>query len=427
MSISFQPHDYAVHLERSGKYATDGGDLFYWNDLYWEIRSFNDAAKAAYGWLVKHRPEFASSANAATAVRAALLHCAVVPKMGNELVIPCQNGYLRLRDAELVLSEPSQEAGLRYALRCLYEPGRRPQGRFLSFLNQILPDRDVQNRVQEYIGLTLTTDTNHQRAQLWIGKGANGKGVLCNIIQALHGNPKSLDLGELQRSKFVLSQHIDSSLICADEVPSEIINEGLLKSLIAGESVSIDRKFRDPVSARITGKFLVLGNQLPRVTDHSDGFLRRWDIVPFDVSIPEEGRDPQLADYIIKHELSEVLNWALEGLLRLRKRGRFDPTIPTAMAKMLTKAKAETNSVIAWVEDADVTLGCEGELREKSAVYADYVAWCKRNGFFGMSSPRFWTILSGVLPWTATRPRTASGAQVKACNVRVLSVEPWRR
>jgi putative DNA primase/helicase len=427
MATSFQPHDYACHLERCGNYASDVGGLCQWNELYWQSIPFNDAETAAYKWLVKHQRDFVSASNATAAVRAAMLHCPRLLKPSGDLVIPCQNGYLKFVDGEIALLKPWQEAGLRYVLKCSYEPERRPQGKFLAFLNRVLPDLEVQNRLQEYIGLTLTTDTTHQRAQLWIGNGANGKGVLCNIVQALHGNPRSIDLGQLQENQFALSEHLDASLICADEVPARHINEGLLKSLIAGESVSVNRKYKDPISARITGKFLVLGNHLPRITDHSDGFLRRWDIVPFDVSIPEQDRDPQLADYIIENELSEVLNWALEGLLRLRKRGRFDPKIPAAMAKMLTKAKVETNSVVAWVEDADVTLGVEGELREKSAVYADYVAWCKRNGFVAMASPRFWTILSGVLPWTSTRPRTASGVQTKACNVCVPSVELWRR
>lgn len=425
MSILFQPHDYASHLARSRNYAVDGGVLFEWNALFWKAINFADAESAAYAWLVQHRPEFATPSNATTAVKAAILHCPKLPRTTEELVIPCQNGYVRLEGGEYVLHEPSQDSGIRHALHCQYVPQSQRPEKFLSFLDQVLPDRAVQNRVQEYIGYTLTADTSHQRAQLWIGNGANGKGVLCNIAQALHGNPKSIDLSDLQGSKFALSQHIDSSLLCADEVPSHHINEGLLKSLIAGESVSIDRKFKDPISARITGKFLVLGNHLPRISDHSDGFLRRWDIVPFDLSIPEADRDPQLANYIIGNELAGVLNWALEGLLRLRKRGRFDSKMPEAMAKMLTRAKAETNSVVAWVEDSLVTLGADDELREKSSVYADYAAWCKRNGFVAMSSPRFWTVLSGFLPWKLSRPRNAVGGQTRVCNVCVPGVAVW--
>ncbi|MYM23199.1 DNA primase [Duganella sp. FT135W] len=425
MSISFQPHSYASHLAQSGNYATEGGLLFHWNTLYWKALQVDEAKAAAYAWLVQYQPEFAAPGSASVAVQAAILHCPKMLKISPDLVIPCQNGYVRYIDGELVLEEPSQAAGLRHALNCTYDPQCQRPEKFLAFLNQVLPDREVQNRLQEYIGYTLTADTSHQRAQLWIGNGANGKGVLCNIVQALHGSPRSINLDELRDSKFALSQHVDSSLICADEVPERHINEGLLKSLIAGESVSIDRKNKDLISARITGKFLVLGNHLPRITDHSDGFLRRWDIVPFDVSIPEEDRDPQLANFIIVNELGGVLNWALEGLLRLRKRGRFDPKIPEVMVKMLTRAKAETNSVVAWVDDASVHLAEDEEVREKSAVYGAYALWCKRNGFVAMTSPRFWTVLSGVLPWTLTRPRNAVGGQTRACNVCVPGVEVW--
>ena len=65
--------------------------------------------------------------------------------------------------------------------------------------------------------------------------------------------------------------------------------------MIAGERILIDRKFRDPVSVHVRGKWLVLGNQLPVITDHSVGFWRRWDVVPFNVVIAEHARDPLLA------------------------------------------------------------------------------------------------------------------------------------
>src|SRR5206468_684062 len=123
------------------------------------------------------------------------------------------------------------------------------------------------------------------------------------------------------------------------------VNEQLLKSLIAGGRVMGDRKDKDPLSINVRGKWVGLGNHLPTITEHSTGFWRRWDIVPFNVTIPESRRDPLLAETIIREELSGVLNWALEGLVRLQKRGGFDAVMPKAMSVMLHEAKIETNTV----------------------------------------------------------------------------------
>lgn len=52
---------------------------------------------------------------------------------------------------------------------------------FAAFLERVLPDLAVRERVQKYIGYTLLPDAPHQIAQFWLGKG-----VLANIVQALH-------------------------------------------------------------------------------------------------------------------------------------------------------------------------------------------------------------------------------------------------
>src|SRR5665647_1927621 len=150
-------------------------------------------------------------------------------------------------------------------------------------------------------------DARYQRAQLWLGGGANGKDVLVNVVQALHGNIAAVSLDALEG--FRLSVLVGASLIYADEVPRARINEQLLKSMIAGEKIQVDRKYRDPVSVFVRGKWLVLGNQLPAITDHTTGFWRRWDVVPFCVTIPEAERDPMLASRIISNELAGVLCW----------------------------------------------------------------------------------------------------------------------
>lgn len=175
---------------------------------------------------------------------------------------------------------------------------------FRGFIEGVLPDSDVRGRVQEYIGYTLTADARYQRAQLWIGEGANGKGVLANIVQALHGTDRTAAVRLDALEGFALSVLIGASLIYADEIPRARINEQPLKSMIAGERVPIDRKYQDPLSINIRGKWLVAGNHLPIISDHSFGFWRRWDVIPFDVRIPEERQDPMLAQRIIRSELA---------------------------------------------------------------------------------------------------------------------------
>lgn len=251
---------------------------------------------------------------------------------------------------------------------------------------------------------------------MWIGGGANGKGTLANILQALHYRTAAVRLDDLD--DYSLSGLLGASLIYCDEAPQHGINEQSLKSLVSGETVQIKRKFKDPISTKIQGKWLVLANHIPAIKDQSVGFWRRWDIVPFDVTLPEAERTARLAERIIEEELAGVLNWAIDGLLRLLERQMFALEVPRAMQQVLHQAKVETNSVLSWFEYNDCGTSLDADI-PKTRVYAHYADWCRRNGLSPVASTKFWKRLGDVIGsgrLLEGRMRIA-GAHVRCCNV----------
>jgi putative DNA primase/helicase len=411
----FLPHAYAAYLDEKGGVAVDGSLLLRWTGTHWAPIDQEEAERDAYRWLVEQNATLASADNARRAFRAACLWLNPVPKAPAAFVIPVQNGYLHLNAGRLELLPADPGMGLRYVLSCAYDPEGEQPSRFLDFLARVLPDEAVRARVQEYVGYTLLPDARYQRAQIWLGDGANGKGVLGNITQALHRRVAAMSLDEL--GGFHMSGLIDASLVYVDEVPRKQFEEQRLKSAIAGEKVPIDRKYRDPLSVRLMAKWLVLGNHLPVITDHSSGFWRRWDIVPFKTVIPEAEREPLLAQEIVRDELSGVLNWALEGLLRLQARGGFDVAVPEAMRHALFEAKIDTNSVVAWVSESEISVGSAIDT-PKERVFDVYRAWCRDNALREVSSVKFWTrIRECFKAFEHTRVRRPDGSQQRLCNV----------
>lgn len=413
MNVRFEPHLYATTLSASGNYAVDGGLIHTWTGSHWSVTSDDIACKQAYRWIATAEPRDASAENAKKAVNSAKLWLPDVVKESADIVIPCMNGYVQVKNGKVVLTSPDKSLGLKHALICEFQPDFGPATQFEKFLEMILPDTAVRSRVQEYIGYTLTSDARYQKAQLWLGSGANGKGVLANIVQKLHGNTAAIRLDALDG--FSLSVLLGASLIYVDEVPKARINEQILKSLIAGEKIQIDRKYETPLSTHIRGKWLVLGNHLPTITDHSIGFWRRWDIIPFSVTIKESERDPLLADNIIRTEMPGVLNWALAGLLRLQKRGAFEVPLPLAMQSILSDAKRETSSVQAWFEENDI-VASHSLQSKKDEIYEHYREWSSRNGMASMASPRFWQTIRGIVSLDEVRRREGS-QQVRYCNL----------
>lgn len=391
----FQPHDYATHLARTQIWRSDRGLLYRWQGTHWSALEDTEATSAAYHHLVVHQPEHVSPENAIRAVRAALMYLpALSQPVTDTVVVPCRNGYVHLSPmgGAPTLLPPDPELGIQHVLSVDYDQNAPTPSLFNRFLARALPWEDVRQRVQEYIGYTLLSDTRFQKAQLWLGEGANGKGVLANVVQHLHGAVAAAQLDDL--AGFKLSALIGASLVYCDEVPKGRINEQLIKSLVAGEKVLVDRKHQAPLSLRLKGKWLVLGNHIPVITDHSTGFWRRWDLVPFGSSVPESERDPTLVDKLVHTELPGVLNWALEGLQRLLARNGFDPTLPQPMESMLRTAKAESNSILSWMQDVELASTPPDMLATRKArLYAAYKAWCAENGMQPFSSMKWWQFL----------------------------------
>lgn len=412
----FTPHSYATHLVTGSGMASDSALLYCWTGTHWSPLDEGASEREAYHWLVKQDAAWASAENARKAVRAACLFAPALPTLTSEVVIPTRSGYVHLEGAELVLKPAEPALGLTHCLECCYDPGQPAAPRFTAFLERVLPDEAVRARVQEYVGYTLLADARYQRAQFWLGEGANGKGVLANIVQALHGRIAAMALDQL--AGFHLSVLVGASLVYVDEVPRKPIDEQRLKSMIAGERIPVDRKYRDPVSIHVRGKWLVLGNHLPAITDHSTGFWRRWDIVPFKVTIPERERDPLLASTIIEKELSGVLNWALNGLKRLQLRGGFDVVVPAAMTAMLREAKADTNSVVAWADDVGVELQTACEI-PKDRVFEHYRRWCTANAMREVSVVQFWKRMNELFKELAEARTRIDGVQRRVCNIRL--------
>lgn len=400
---------------------SEGSGLLYrWSDAHWNLVPQQEAERLAWQWLQMNCPEEATPRRAQSCVSAACLEVLSLPDTPREIiVIPTKTGYLHV-DPEgkgISLRSPDPRMGVTYCLSCGYEQdARSPE--FYRFIEEVLPDPEVRDLVQEYVGYSLLGDTRYQKAQWWIGSGANGKGTLAHIVSALHHRASSLSLDNLDG--FRLVPLLDATLVYVDETPKRI-DEQRLKTLLSGDLISIDRKYRDPISFRPTAKWIVLGNDLPVITDQSDGFWRRWHIIPFPVSFPEEKQRPLLARQIIQNELSGVLNWALTGLMRLLERGHFlNP--PQAVKDAIQKGKKETNSVLAWWEDAAPAVTAEPDT-PKDEIYSAYREWTLKNGMSAVSSNKFWSRARQIEPKIEEDRIQSSGNRKRVVNLSLSGYE----
>jgi len=254
-----------------------------------------------------------------------------------------------------------------------------------KFLNSIFGEAlDIINFLQEFAGYCLTTDTQHETAVWLYGPPGGGKSTFVEGIKAMLG-PKVGTLGLAQlNTQFALATIVGKTALISCEQPSEFIKTtDTLNTIISGEEISVERKYKDAYIYRPSAKILWACNELPRTRSGSNGLFRRVKIVEFP-KIPKENLNPKIKREI-KNEGAGIMLWALVGLENLRSRGYF--SVPKCIEEASEKFKLDNDSVAGFIDER-CTKG-EGYKIKSSTLYNSFRTWCEENGLNPLNNKRF--------------------------------------
>lgn len=252
-----------------------------------------------------------------------------------------------------------------------------------KMLNRVfLGDREVINLFEELIGAVLLKHSKYQKAFLFTGKGSNGKSTILDLIKTFLGleNYASLSLEEVTgRFNKILLEHKLANI--GDDIDNVIIKDtGTLKKMTAGNAITVENKGEKGYSAELYATHIYSANEIPRSFDKTDGFYRRWLIIPFNAKFTSEDPDfdPLIEDKITTDKaLSYLLNIGMRGVKRLLKNGKF--TEPETVREALENYKAENSTVLSWIEDKSLDEDYFlSNFTDK--LYSDFTDWCKLSG-----------------------------------------------
>jgi putative DNA primase/helicase len=294
-------------------------------------------------------------------------------------ILVCKNGALHILTGELAKHQPKHYATS--AVPYKYDPAARPVI-WDYFLRNTVPA--AANFLQEFAGYALTTEMAHELAVWLFGPPGSGKSTFIAGLAAMLGHRAGiLGLADLERSRFTLADLPGKTLVVASEQPSSYLaSTNTLNAIVSGEPIQVERKYRDPFTVMPRAKVCWAMNELPRVADANSGLFRRVKVVAFP-HLAEDERDPKIK-HAIEQEGAGILNWALEGLWRLKKRGHFE--VPTGVEDA-TKQFRENNDVPALFIDDRCVRGTDFEI-PAAKLYREYKYWCEENGHRPQSSTR---------------------------------------
>lgn len=274
--------------------------------------------------------------------------------------------------------------------------------------NTLLNDSHVK-LLQEYLGYTLFSDCSFEKALFLQGEGSNGKSTLISVIEALFGKSDNEEQGSLISNVPISQLNKNFATI---ELKGKAVNlvyefsttgyesTQILKSLISGDSIKGEKKFKDPQSFKSRAKFICACNTLPDTPDSSYGFMRKIIILPFPykfVSKPyEENEKPidrTLGEKLKNTEnLSGIFNWMYQGYkdMKQHKLKNEDFSIPNDIADLINSYETSSNHLITFAKEFKMEKLYYDEGKRVSEkidyisneeLYERYKAFCENNNY----------------------------------------------
>lgn len=143
------------------------------------------------------------------------------------------------------------------------------------------------------------------------GPGGSGKSVMAEICTMLAGkaNTVSASMAALENPR-ERALVVGYSLIIMPDMTRYAGDGAGIKAITGGDKVAIDPKHKAPYSTRIPAVVLAVNNNAMTFSDRSGGISRRRVIFNFTEVVPENERDPMLAEKI-EGELAVIIRHLL--------------------------------------------------------------------------------------------------------------------
>ena len=187
---------------------------------------------------------------------------------------------------------------------------------------------------------------------LFIGPGKNGKTKKMQTIEELvNKNAIFADrIGDVEKDRFKIGSLAGKLILLDDDIDHDTkLPDGFLKSISERKLLSGQLKYKDSFEFIACCAPVLLANNYPVTSDISKGIRRRACIVPFDRTFGKDDSDNKLYPYIWENEMSGVLNRAIEGLERIRKRGGFD--VPDACRGAYYQWLIQANPLVSFISE----------------------------------------------------------------------------
>lgn len=278
--------------------------------------------------------------------------------------LACKNGLLNLRTRQLKKNDPLFFNT--YSVPYAYDADAKCPLWQEKLCEVFEHDPAGLLTFQEMFGYILSGRTDMQKMFLVVGPKRGFKGTTGRILGAMVGeeNVCGATLGQLNASNnFGMWDLTEKPLAIFGDVRIQgRMDTGVVEKLlsISGEDkMRVDRKNRQPLNVRIPARLVMFSNHIPVFGDASGALQGRF--INFRWVKSWYGEEDHGLTGKLEKELPGILNWALEGLDRLERNGKFTPNGEQEVLGQMMRETSDPMGLFLEEEcDIDESIGEEG-------------------------------------------------------------------
>ncbi len=264
---------------------------------------------------------------------------------------------------------------------------------WLSFLRRVFNgDESLIVYVQRMLGYSLTGSTREHALFFLYGTGGNGKGVFLNTFHRILGDYSTISAMETftvannERHPTEVAMLRGARLVTAQETEDgQRWAELKIKALTGGDSVTARFMRQDFFTFTPLFKLLIAGNHKPSLRSVDEAVRRRFNLIPFTVTIPKSERDPDLAEKL-KEEWPGILAWAIQGCLEWQRIGLTPPSI---VLEATESYLADEDTLGRFLQERCEVQDDPNAMEGLQELYASYKDWCGLSGEHVVSAKKF--------------------------------------
>ena len=251
-------------------------------------------------------------------------------------------------------------------------------------------DQALQDYLQRLFGYALTGSTREHSLLFAYGRGANSKGTILNAITGCMGEyhrtapVETFTASNVDRHPTDLAGLHGARLVTAVETEEgRRWAESRIKQLTGGDIVSARFMRQDFFDYTPQFTLIIVGNHKPGLRSVDEAIRRRFHLIPFNVTIRREERDPELGDKL-KAEWPGILQWCIVGCIAWQEQG-LNP--PAAVIDATAAYLEAEDATAAWIEDE-----CERDpnaWERTTNLFSAWRSWADRTGEYAGAQKRF--------------------------------------